>query len=146
MDINLVKAVTPVSPSLVSTSNRTSSAAVAPTGDVVALPVLGDGGASTAAVPGVAAAQPAQAEPQRQPVQGFDPKAQLEAVAKQLQEYLQSSQRDVEFRVDADTHAQVVTVRDSATGEVIRQMPSEEVLRVMRNLYAAQGSLFDAKA
>ena len=71
---------------------------------------------------------------------------QLAAIAKQLQEFLQNSQRDIEFSVDADTKAQVVTVRDSNTGDVIRQIPSEEALRIIKNLDGKLGSLVDQQA
>jgi flagellar protein FlaG len=67
----------------------------------------------------------------------------MAAVASQLQDFLNSSQRDVEFRVDADTHLQVLTVRDSITGQVIRQFPNEDVIRVVKNLTAQQGTLLD---
>jgi flagellar protein FlaG len=69
--------------------------------------------------------------------------AQMAAIASQLQEFLSTSDRDIEFRVDADTHAQVVTVRDATSGEVIRQFPSEDVLRVLKNVAAQQGTLLD---
>jgi flagellar protein FlaG len=72
-----------------------------------------------------------------------DLRQQMAAVASQLQEFLNSSQRDVEFHVDADTHRQVVTVRDSVTGQVIRQFPNEDVIRVVKNLTAQQGTLLD---
>jgi flagellar protein FlaG len=69
--------------------------------------------------------------------------SQAAAVAQQLQEFLQSSRRDIEFRVDVDTGTQIVTVRDANTGDVIRQMPSEEVLRVLKSLNAPQGTLLN---
>jgi flagellar protein FlaG len=72
-----------------------------------------------------------------------DVKQHMAAIASQLQEFLNSSQRDVEFHVEADTHVQVVTVRDSVTGQVIRQFPNEEVIRVVKNLTAQQGTLLD---
>jgi flagellar protein FlaG len=67
----------------------------------------------------------------------------LEAVAAQLEQFLNTSQRNVEIRVDADTHMQVVTVRDALTDQVIRQFPSEEVIRVTKNLNALQGALLN---
>ena len=73
-------------------------------------------------------------------------KQQMEAIASQLQEFLRSSERDIEFRVDADTKAQVITVRDATSGEVIRQFPNEDALRVLKNLAAQQGTLFNGKA
>jgi flagellar protein FlaG len=139
MDINSLSPMTPVSSGLASTSNRNPSGTAAPSSAVVSLPIVGDGGKAATAPAPVGPSQQAGAQSQ------YDPKQVLEAVAKQLQQFLQSSQRAVEFRVDADTGAQVITVRDANTGEIIRQMPSEEVLRVMRNLYDAQGSLLNTK-
>ena len=71
---------------------------------------------------------------------------QLAAIAKQLQEFLQNSQRELQFSVDADTNTRVVTVRDSNTGDIIRQIPSEEALRIIKNLDGKLGSLVDQQA
>jgi flagellar protein FlaG len=60
-----------------------------------------------------------------------------------LQTYLKSTQRDIEFTVDGDTGSQVVTVRDANTGDVIRQMPTAEALRILKNLNAGQGTLLN---
>ena len=122
MDLMPAKAVTPVSPSLPTNTDRTNSTATA---------------AAAVVSPIVATPVPAYA-PQA------DLQSQMQAIAAQLQEYLNSSRRDVEFRVDAGTGVQVVTVRDAATGDVVRQMPSEEVLRVLQNMNAAQGTLLNS--
>ena len=66
------------------------------------------------------------------------------AIAQQLQAFLQGSARSVQFSVDADTGAQVITVMDSSSGQVIRQMPSDVALRLMKDL--GSGSLIDSKA
>jgi len=58
----------------------------------------------------------------------------MEAVAQQMRDYLRSSGRDLEFRVDADTDAMVITVREAASGEVTRQIPNEEALQMRRYL------------
>ncbi len=118
MEVGLAKALTPVSPGLPSTTYRS--------------PQTASGTGRPAAVPPVVAPERSQ--------------QQIEAIASQLQEFLSSSERNIEFRVDADTHAQVVTVRDAASGEVIRQFPNEDVLRVLKNLTAEQGTLFDGVA
>jgi flagellar protein FlaG len=128
MDIKITKAVTPVSSGLQSTADRNYSTAT--------------GQLSPAAVSPVAA-PPAPARVPSAPQR--DLQSRMEVVAAQLQEFLQSSERDIEFRVDADTGAQVVTVRDANSGDVIRQMPGEEVLRVLKNLTAGQGTLLDTK-
>ena len=126
MDIQGSKPVAPAAAALQSmtdTISRTATGAVTP-----------------AAVKPVAApvATPPPAEVLQQQM-----KSQAAAIAAQLQEFLQASRRDIEFRVDADTHTQVVTVRDANTGDVIRQMPSAEALRVVQSLNAAQGTLLN---
>jgi flagellar protein FlaG len=54
----------------------------------------------------------------------------IEAVAQRLEAYMKSVSRALEFRVDAGSGRTVISVRDSDTGELIRQIPSEEVLRL----------------
>lgn len=53
----------------------------------------------------------------------------LEAVEK-LQTYTDRLDRNLEFSVDDSSGRTVVTVRDGSTEEVIRQIPSEEALRL----------------
>jgi hypothetical protein len=54
----------------------------------------------------------------------------LEAVAQRLEAYLTSVGRSLEFRVDAASGRTVLSVRDAQTGDLIRQIPGEEVLRL----------------
>ena len=126
MDIPGSKPVAPVATALQSTTDSVSKTATDALTSAAVKPVV-----ATAAAP-----SPAQWLQQ-------DMKDQAAAIAAQLQDFLQSSRRDVEFRVDADTHTQIVTVRDANTGDVIRQMPSVEALRVLKSLNAAQGTLLD---
>ena len=67
----------------------------------------------------------------------------MEAVAQQLRDYLRSNGRDLEFRVDADTDAMVITVREAATGEVIRQIPNAEALHMRRYLDEWSGTFLN---
>jgi len=67
----------------------------------------------------------------------------VQAVAKQLEDYVRSSGRDLSFRVDEAAGATVVTVRNASTGEIIRQMPSEEALRLLRRLNEGSATLLD---
>ena len=86
-----------------------------------------------------AAAQPRDAQPVQpeaeaaegrpKPAKQAAPEA-IHAVAQRIESYLKSVSRSVEFRVDADTGRTVVSVRDSQTGDLIRQIPGEEVLRL----------------
>ena len=58
----------------------------------------------------------------------------LEKVVSQLNAYIQNTQRDVDFSVDDATGRVVVRVIDSVSEEVIRQIPSEEMLAISRHL------------
>jgi flagellar protein FlaG len=69
----------------------------------------------------------AKAKPVEAPVRAPDA---VRAVAQQIEAYLRSNNRSLEFRVDADTGRTIVSVRDSETGELIRQIPGDEVLRI----------------
>lgn len=60
--------------------------------------------------------------------------AELKQAAKQLETFMQSMNRYLEFRIDQDSGRTVVTVKDTTTGDVIRQIPAEEVLRLAQNL------------
>lgn len=52
----------------------------------------------------------------------------------------------LEFEVDEDTDKMVVKVIDKETGEMIRQMPSEEVIRIAKVLGKMQGMLVSETA
>lgn len=71
------------------------------------------------------------------------PQDRMQAVAQQLRDYLSSVGRDLEFRVDADTRQMVITVRESDTGAVIRQIPSPEALQMRRYLDEWSGTFID---
>jgi len=57
----------------------------------------------------------------------------MEAVAK-LNDHLQNVQRDLHFSIDDASGQTVVRVVNSETEEVIRQIPSEEVLRISQTI------------
>ncbi len=57
------------------------------------------------------------------------PSAQLEDIAKQLDSYIRSVSRSLEFKVDDASGRTIISVRDAETGDLIRQIPNEEALR-----------------
>ena len=59
---------------------------------------------------------------------------ELKRAAQQLESFMQSMNRYLEFRIDQDSGRTVVTVKDKTTGETLRQIPSEEVMRLAHNL------------
>lgn len=54
--------------------------------------------------------------------------------------------RELEFRVDEDTGRTIITVRNKETGEVVRQIPSEEVIALARLLADGRAALVDSEA
>jgi flagellar protein FlaG len=70
----------------------------------------------------------------------------VEAAAQQIEDYLRSYERSLEFRVDHATGRSVVTVTDAATGKLIRQFPSEETLRLAQVLDTQSHFLIDLLA
>ena len=51
-----------------------------------------------------------------------------------IESYLKSNGRELEFRVDDASGQMVVSVLDAVTGDLIRQVPGEAVLRMARAL------------
>jgi len=64
-------------------------------------------------------------------------KEDLEKAVSHLKEYVQNMKRDMDFSVDDMTGRFVVKVYDSETRELIRQIPSEEMLAISRHLVEA---------
>lgn len=60
--------------------------------------------------------------------------ASLDQAVRDLNGYVQNVQRNLQFDVDDQSGHTVIRVVDSETEEVIRQMPSEEVLTLARHL------------
>jgi flagellar protein FlaG len=58
------------------------------------------------------------------------PPADIEKVARQLESFLKRVSRSLEFHVDETSGRMVCSVRDAQTGDLIRQIPNEEVLRM----------------
>jgi len=61
-------------------------------------------------------------------------KEDLEKAVSHLKDYVQNMKRDMDFSVDDTTGRFVVKVFDSETRELIRQIPSEEMLAISRHL------------
>jgi len=95
-------------------------------------------GAKTESTPGSAldaAARATQAQPAKetQAVQAPMSTAEIEDVLNDVNEFLKTTQRALEFSVDDATGLQVITVRDTETEEVIRQIPPEVVVALIKH-------------
>lgn len=74
-------------------------------------------------------------------------KSDVRDVVKEMNQAVQNVRRELEFSVDDDSGRTVVKVMNSETGEVIRQLPTEEALAVARRLeeyMETRGSAVDA--
>jgi flagellar protein FlaG len=67
---------------------------------------------------------------------------QLHQVVDRMNDFVQSSQRDLSFSIDDETGHDVVRVIDTSTEEVVRQMPSEEFLDISKSMNSLSGVLF----
>ena len=54
--------------------------------------------------------------------------------AEQMQKFVSSMGRNLNFSIDGDTGYHIVRVTNPETGEVVRQLPSEEMLRLSHSL------------
>ncbi len=72
--------------------------------------------------------------------------ASIQAAVAQMNEYIQSTQRDLQFSYDPDSGQTVVKVLDRSTQEVIRQIPDEIFLKLAETLDTNQPiQLFSAR-
>ncbi len=72
--------------------------------------------------------------------------ADFERLKKSLEKFARSVNRDLNFRVDDMSGRTVITVLDGETKEVIRQIPSDEVLYMARLIADRKARLFEARA
>ena len=71
----------------------------------------------------------------------------VQAAVAQMNDYIQSTQRDLNFSYDAESGETIVKVLDRNTQEIIRQIPSEIFLRLAQQMAIDdQVSLINAQA
>jgi len=91
---------------------------------------------------GAAAAEPARADVgagQAKPA--IRPTADQEAALRQLSESLRDTPVDLQYSVGHDTNQVIVKLVGRDSREVIRQIPSEEMLRIAKAIDKLQGLL-----
>ncbi len=74
------------------------------------------------------------------------PREQLEDAVKQINDFLKPVNSAIQFSLDDETGTTVIKIVDTATKEVLRQVPSEEMLRIARALDKIAGVLIQQKA
>ena len=95
--------------------------------------------ALAASVPTAARAAPVQetTAPTRQAV---------DQAARHIEDFVRSVGRSLDFSVDASSGHSVLRVVDPNSGEVIRQLPAEETLRIARSIDYFQSMLVHQRA
>jgi flagellar protein FlaG len=71
---------------------------------------------------------------------------QVKRAADEINRQLKDAAQSIRFSVDSGSGKTIVRVVDSETGDVIRQIPSEEVLAISRSIERMQGVLLHQKA
>jgi flagellar protein FlaG len=94
---------------------------------------------STGAMAALQEQQQKEAEPRPAPTR----QANLEEVVKRLSDAMSTSNMQLSFSTDSSSGKVIVRVTDTKTGQVIRQIPSEDVLRIAKNIQALLGILYD---
>lgn len=71
---------------------------------------------------------------------------QVEDAVQQIEQFTQTLSQNLKFSIDEETGKTVIKVVDTQTQEVIRQIPSEEAIKIAGALGKIQGLLFNDQA
>ncbi|MFM2579974.1 flagellar protein FlaG [Vibrio fortis] len=68
-------------------------------------------------------------------------------MVEKMNEFISSINKGVAFKVDEESGRDVVTIYEATTGDIIRQIPDEEMLEILRRLAAqtSNSGLLEAK-
>lgn len=80
------------------------------------------------------------------PTSATEQKQQVEAAVEAVKDFIQPMASNLAFEMDEDTGRTVVKITDASSGELIRQIPSEEMLEIAKALDRLQGLLVKQKA
>ncbi|MCK9466153.1 MAG: flagellar protein FlaG [Thiopseudomonas sp.] len=73
-------------------------------------------------------------------------KEEFEQIVEKMQETVKVMQRNLNFSIHDTTGTTIVKVMDAGSGEVIRQMPTEDALVLAERLDEMRSLLFEARA
>lgn len=111
-----------------------------------AKPQSSEGAEKGSALSAIADAAQAKVAADKQQAEKPATRAELEKAMNNIQEFVQSVRRDINFSLDDGNGRVVVKVTDANSGDVIRQIPSEEALKLAENLTEVRSLLFKAEA
>jgi flagellar protein FlaG len=89
---------------------------------------------------------PSPAEQVVQAAQQTPPREQIDRAMNEVRRVLAPVARNLQFSIDEETGRTVIKVMDASTQEVIRQIPSEELLAITRSLDSFSGLFVKQKA
>jgi flagellar protein FlaG len=69
---------------------------------------------------------------------------QIEDAVSDISEFVQAQRRNLDFTFNEDVNRSIVKVTDTDTGELIRQIPSEEVLALSERIRGLQSDVGEA--
>ncbi|GLS89418.1 hypothetical protein GCM10007916_04850 [Psychromonas marina] len=70
---------------------------------------------------------------------------EVDNVIDELNTFMQSMQRNLSFTIDEELGQAIISVKDGETEEVIRQIPSEELVVLRKKMDDVAGILFDTE-
>ena len=123
-----IQSVTIQPPVISPTTAATTAAGIA------ALPLRGSSAEKTSVIEAVSAnpVQPSNATTKRE---------QLETAVKAVKDFIQPMTGSLEFTLDEESGETVIKITDPSTKELIRQIPSKEMLEIAQALDRLQGLL-----
>lgn len=83
--------------------------------------------------------------PQAEKKEGELSPAQVKETVQEVNDILHNMNRNLSFTVDEQLGQSVILVKDSESDEVIRQIPSEELVVLRKKMDDVVGILFDTK-
>lgn len=96
--------------------------------------------------PGVANTAPTTNVGTSSPTTRGEQEKQVEAAVKAVKEFIQPMASNLAFEMDDDSGRTVIKITEASSGELIRQIPSEEMLEIAKALDRLQGLLVKQKA
>jgi flagellar protein FlaG len=72
-----------------------------------------------------------------------DLRKSIKQAVENLNQQLKDNGRDLSFQMDETINRPIITVRNLQTGEVVRQIPNEEVVRMAHSIEEGKGLLFN---
>ena len=127
--------------STVNTGNTVASSAVMPESHFVPQAKQAISDAEVVSKVAATVIKPSSIEDTSKPTRDVVAKA-----AADLQNFVQSMGRNLSFSVDETTGYHVVRVVNPNTGELVRQLPSEELLKISRDFQRLNNALVSQRA